>query len=367
MSKRPRRAEERKELDPTTVLTVENVEREVNYRLPYFRKDRKPPAMGSEGVVEFVTTGPAAAGEEIQTAARKYIKPDISNASTTDPRGAREPVTYELAELEVLQAVSERQHMPTFLGAVDDHEKIYMYYRPWCPTTIRDWLERPFIPNSSELPTKASLQKYGQQLMLCLTVAIHELHTLKPPVLHRDIKPENFCLTDEGRLVCVDFGVSRLCKDTSVRRTYAGTVKYMAPEVANAQRYSRPAEVFSLGAVFCEILCLMSGVRPGAVLDPLLKNGNYSSERIREKALRFLEMRCRDNENLKDLLVIIREMLSTNPHDRPEAWKVHDRLRLMRTDYTCCQEELPDEEAEDIPSPPSEEDEEALANYNEFE
>ncbi|TPX56242.1 hypothetical protein SpCBS45565_g08441 [Spizellomyces sp. 'palustris'] len=344
MSELTRTAPERQELDPTTVLTVEDIEREVNYRLPDWPQDQQPAAGGSEGVVEFVTTGPFAEGETIQTAARKYIKPDISHVATTDPRGGRNPVTFELAELAILQAVSGRRHMPTFLGAACDHERICMYYQPWCPTTLRDWLQRPFIPNSSNVPTKASLQRYGQQLMLCLTVAIHELNTLQPPFLHREIKPENFCLTNEGSLVCVDFGLSRYCKYAPIQRTFAGTAKYMAPEAVNPYRYSRLAAIFSLGAVFCEIFCLMTGALPHVVLDRLLKNGNNSSERVREKVLTFLGKRSRDDENLKNLLVLIREMLSTNPHDRPEVWKVHDRLRAMRTDYTCCQEELPDVE-----------------------
>lgn len=364
MSKRARISEERKDLDPAVILAVQNVEKDVTYRLPHLRSDREPPVVGGEGVVEYVTTG--AAAETIQTAARKYVKPEISLASTEDPRGAKPAVTYELAELEILRAVSGKRHMPTFLGAAEDGEKIYMYYQPWCPKTLRDWLDNPKNPDGSK-PSLQELQKYGQQLMLCMTAAVHELHALQPPILHRDIKPENFCLTSDGSLLCVDFGVSKLCTDTSVRRTYAGTVKYMAPEVASQQRYSRPAEVFSLGAVYCEIFCLMTGARPRGTLDAVLKNGNYSSNIVRTKALEFLWKRSNQDENLNKLLTLIGEMLATNPHDRPEAWRVHDRLRALRTDYTCCHEELPDEEADPIPTPPSEEDEDALANFMEFE
>jgi serine/threonine-protein kinase len=40
--------------------------------------------------------------------------------------------------------------------------------------------------------------------------ALTYLHTRTPPIIHRDIKPENIIITNEGRAMLVDFGISKV-------------------------------------------------------------------------------------------------------------------------------------------------------------
>ena len=40
--------------------------------------------------------------------------------------------------------------------------------------------------------------------------ALEYLHTSTPPIIHRDIKPDNIIITDKGRAMLVDFGISKV-------------------------------------------------------------------------------------------------------------------------------------------------------------
>ena len=61
--------------------------------------------------------------------------------------------------------------------------------------------------------------------------SLEHLHTHVPPVFHGDVKPANLVLTNDGRIVLVDFGIAA---EGMPRRTAgtAGTRGYRAPEVA---------------------------------------------------------------------------------------------------------------------------------------
>ncbi|RKO88132.1 kinase-like domain-containing protein [Blyttiomyces helicus] len=200
-----------------------------------------------------------------------------------------------------------------------------MYYQPWAQRSLRGWLTIPFTEDGKQVARNnhPEVMRIGHQFMRCEAATLHGLHARRPSILLRDINPDHFGITDEGALLFVDFGTAKLCTDSSVRKSYAATEKYMAPEVG--KRYSRPADVFSLGGIFSEILCWMS----------------------RTVALKLLERRQPSDGHFRILFDLIIKMLSENPHDRPLAGQVHNILRTLRSDYMCCNEVLPDEESDD--------------------
>ena len=53
---------------------------------------------------------------------------------------------------------------------------------------------------------EADAVKWVRQVSEALTY----LHTRTPPIIHRDIKPDNIILTNDGRAMLVDFGISKL-------------------------------------------------------------------------------------------------------------------------------------------------------------
>ena len=49
-------------------------------------------------------------------------------------------------------------------------------------------------------------QRTAAQFMKEISLAVHYLHSLNPPIIHRDIKPENILLDTKNRAKLCDFG-----------------------------------------------------------------------------------------------------------------------------------------------------------------
>jgi len=104
--------------------------------------------------------------------------------------------------------------------------------------------------------------EYGRQLADALSYCHEGFPGYR--VLHRDIKPKNIGLTAEGRLMLFDFGLASIwqlstaeeeagCDDVRGLTGETGSLRYMAPEVANYQPYNCKADIFSFASVLFEM------------------------------------------------------------------------------------------------------------------
>ena len=82
-----------------------------------------------------------------------------------------------------------------------------------------------------------------------LTRGIEYLHT-QVNMIHRDLKPANVLVKPGPVLKISDFGLAKTLTQSSRAYTKVGTPYYMAPEVMMYQPHGRPADIFSLGALF---------------------------------------------------------------------------------------------------------------------
>jgi len=79
-------------------------------------------------------------------------------------------------------------------------------------------------------------------------------------VLHRDLKPDNIGFALNGTVKVIDFGLAKVLEDASVEANDAyemsgatGSLRYMAPEVADSLPYNHKADVYSFGIILWEM------------------------------------------------------------------------------------------------------------------
>jgi serine/threonine protein kinase len=78
-------------------------------------------------------------------------------------------------------------------------------------------------------------------------------------VVHRDLKPQNIIYQKDNVMKIVDLGIAKVYDGSSTTATATGvligTIKYLAPEVAAGRPATAVSDIWSLGAIFYEMLC----------------------------------------------------------------------------------------------------------------
>ncbi|GJZ88188.1 kinase RLK-Pelle-LRR-XI-1 family protein [Tanacetum coccineum] len=98
-------------------------------------------------------------------------------------------------------------------------------------------------------------------------------HDCNPPIVHRDISSNNILLNSKMEGFIADFGAARLLDpDSSNHTVVAGTLGYIAPELAYSKIVNERCDVYSFGVVALETI---GGKHPGDLLSSL----NYSTGR----------------------------------------------------------------------------------------
>ena len=149
---------------------------------------------------------------------------------------------------------------------------------------------------------------------LCL--ALSHLHRQR--ILHRDVKTSNCFVTADRTLKLGDFGFAKaLQAQSDALLSRVGSPFYMSPEICNNQPYGTESDVWSLGCVLYEMVCLQPAFYAENMMLVLDRICSAKYDPPPEGA-------CSDG--VRELLG---EMLQLKPDARPAAQQVlqHPALR----------------------------------------
>ena len=151
-------------------------------------------------------------------------------------------------------------------------------------------------------------------------------------VIHRDLKPSNMLVTDDDRVVLLDFGIGKmLTRDTAEETELTQmsgrmfTPGYASPEQIAGQPLTTASDIYSLGVVLYELL---TGVRPyrlkyesraaleEAILKEDLRRPSQNKFSTQVAAARGMSERTLARTLAGDLDTIVLKALKRNPLQR---------------------------------------------------
>jgi serine/threonine protein kinase len=131
-------------------------------------------------------------------------------------------------------------------------------------STLADWIQ---TRNANAPPPKS---RAGPAIQI-FTQLLHGMaHVHEKNIVHRDLKPANIFVSQDGRFLIGDFGLSRLLRHANGGRDFVhdtahdaepltvgiGTASYAAPEQLKSRDYGTAADVFGLGLILLELFCV---------------------------------------------------------------------------------------------------------------
>ncbi|KAG5467098.1 hypothetical protein LSCM1_01279 [Leishmania martiniquensis] len=148
-----------------------------------------------------------------------------------------------------------------------------------------------------------------------IVLALDEVHSRR--MMHRDLKSANIFLMPTGIIKLGDFGFSKQYSDSvslDVASSFCGTPYYLAPELWERKRYSKKADMWSLGVILYELLTLHRPFK------------GPSQREIMQQVLygKYDPFPCPVSSSMKALLD---PLLSKNPTERPTT------QQLLHTEF----------------------------------
>ncbi|HEX4664900.1 MAG TPA: serine/threonine-protein kinase, partial [Terriglobales bacterium] len=127
-------------------------------------------------------------------------------------------------------------------------------------------------------------------------------------IIHRDLKPSNIMRDSGGRVVVMDFGLARRVDAGGNTQTGAliGTVTYMSPEQAKAEKLDARSDLFTVGLIAYELLTGTAPYQAESAVASLLK-------RTQERAAPPSQI---DVSIPRSLSLIIEKCLEPDPNAR---------------------------------------------------
>jgi serine/threonine protein kinase len=144
-------------------------------------------------------------------------------------------------------------------------------------------------------------------------------------IIHRDLKPANIHVSKNGQVKILDFGlVHEASSDMTKTGQVMGTPNYMSPEQVQGLKVDPRSDIFSLGAVFYELLT---------------RKKPFSADSIHATMFKVVQG---DREPLgqythlpRPLVALVDRALDKDPDGRfPDAKALREHLRSLRREIT---------------------------------
>lgn len=111
-------------------------------------------------------------------------------------------------------------------------------------------------------------------IVLSICDIIKYLHSFDPPIIYRDAKPANIMITPSGKVVLIDFGISKIYKFNNDSDTVnLGSIGYAAPEQSGLVQSCVQTDIYGIGMV---MYFMATGKTSQATSGPLI-DGNYTN------------------------------------------------------------------------------------------
>ncbi|MCH5255546.1 MAG: protein kinase [Lachnospiraceae bacterium] len=157
---------------------------------------------------------------------------------------AKDSTLYNVTEPKQLSSI-ENDAIPHFEGEYSNEE---------VRCVLREYIE------GSSLYEYVKGHKLTEEeiadIAIKLAEAMQALHQMEPPVIHRDIKPQNIIIREDGSLVLIDLGISRIYKEKENDEDtfFGGTHFFAAPEQYGFMQTDVRSDIYSYGVVLSWML-----------------------------------------------------------------------------------------------------------------
>ncbi|OSS46025.1 hypothetical protein B5807_08301 [Epicoccum nigrum] len=246
--------------------------------------------------------------------------------------------TKEMAITEVEHPQrAQHRHVVRVVGTYTLRKSLAILLYPAAKWNLDEFLDEL----SDQGPPSNRFAHVLQTFFGCLTNAILFIHNCS--IKHMDIKPKNILIhVVRGRyqVSIADFGIARAyasAEESNTDSPTSFTPIYAAPEVVEQSLRGFPADIFSLGCVFLEILVVLSSthrLNHRVALSEVRHGKSYEAnlEFIRSwfdaHTSEFVDaVRGRGRESkvqIEKLVTTFRLMLDCNPDSRPPAWSLRE-------------------------------------------